>query len=129
MTSRRAHQHPVLRAVFISVVCLVLTSSFPALSPFDEDETPSIVFRAPSWPLHALAENSPLRLEKQAQTQRFSLHKPHRNGLLTSAERSPAIQQRPQVRQRPARALPRRFLPSRHTIPRAPDDSVDPLLS
>jgi hypothetical protein len=129
MSVRSAHRHPALRAAFVVVVCLVLIGSIPTLPPFAEDETPAMVFRAPSRPIHALAENSPVRLEKQAQTQRFSLHKPHRNGILTSVERAPAIQQRPQVRQRPARALPRRFLPSRHTVPRAPDDSVDPLLS
>lgn len=129
MSFRSAQHHPALRAVFVSVVCLVLTGSIPVLPPFEEDETLAIVFRAPSWPLHALAENSPVRIEKQAQTHRFMLHKPHRHGTLLAIERAAPIQARHQASHGLTRILPRKFLPARHIVPRGPDDSVDPLLS
>jgi hypothetical protein len=129
MSFRSAHHHPALRAAFVLVVCLVLTGSIPVLPSFEEDETPAMVFRAPSWPIHALAENSSVRIEKQGQVQRFSLHKPHRHSAPLSIEHASAVQQRPQLSHRPTRTFPRRFLPVRHFVPRGPDDSTDPLLS
>lgn len=130
MLLRGIRQSLALRALFVSVVCLVLSCSIPVVPPIEEDATvPAMVFRAPSWPVHALAEGSSVRLEKEGQTQRFALHKPSRTSALTAFERAPAIRPQPSVRQQPTRLLPRKSLPSRHTVPRAPDDSADPLLS
>jgi len=112
------------------LVCLAMAGGFPTPpKAWPEDETPTIGLWTPAFPLVALAANSPLRIEKQAQTNRLTLHKPQRSSHFSAAEQVQMIQPRPQVRNQTSSTLPRRFLPSRHMVPHGPDDSGDPFLS
>ena len=88
----------------------------------------SIGLRAPEVPLAALAATSGVRFEKHGQAVRLTFHKPERSGHLSSIERSCGALSRPKAWYTHP-LLPRRFLPSRHLLPRTSKDSSDPLLA
>lgn len=111
------------------VVSLALIGGIAFIPPgWVEDETPSLTPAAHDVPLAAVAENSGVRIEKQAQSQRIFIKKPERSARLSSAERAPGL--RPSYPTPQAfRSLPRRQLYAPRSRPSSPDDPSDPLLS
>jgi hypothetical protein len=71
---------------------------------------------------------SAIRLEKNATSVRLTLHKPEGKAHVSWTMRVQTIPLRPDVCQI-SLLLARRFLPSRHLVHRAPDESGDPFLS
>lgn len=110
-------------------LCLALIGGIATLpSAWPEDETPSLTIRTYNFPLTALAANSGLRIERQAQPHRLSFPKPGHSARLTSIARPAAPNPRTQAN-RAYRAFPRRLLHPGHLKPRSPDDPGSPLLS
>lgn len=106
-------------------ICLALIGGIAALpSAWPEDEAPSLTIRTYTLPLAALAANSGLRIEKQAQPHRLSFPKPGHSARLASIARSAA----PYPPMQAYRAFPRRLLHPGHLKPRSPDDPGSPLL-
>lgn len=103
-------------------VCLAVIGGMVLLPPaWLEDEIPSLTAASHTLPLTAIAENSGLRFEKQAQSQRPFLKRPERTsrpsaGTRVSSLRSSAL------RPRAFRGLPRRHLYAPRSGPSAPDD-------
>jgi hypothetical protein len=120
----------VARWALAGLVCLALIggSAAPPRTSLAEGEPTTIGLRAPEVPLAALATTSAVRFEKNATSIRLTLHKPERNAHVTWVTRTQALTQRPKVCHA-SPLLARRFLPSRHLIARAPDESGDPFLA
>jgi hypothetical protein len=129
MLCRRLRCLLVGRWAIAGLVCLALIGSAAAPSrvSLGHSEPATIGLRAPEAPLAALSTTSTVRLEKQAASVRLTLHKPERHARVSWATRTQATLQRSDV-SHASPLLARRFLPSRHLIPRAPDESGDPLL-
>jgi hypothetical protein len=120
----------VARWALAGLVCLALIGSAaePPRTSLADGESTTIGLRAPEFPLAALATTSAVRFEKNATSIRLTLHKPERNTHVTWVTRTQALTQRPEISQF-SPLLARRFLPSRHLVPRAPDESGDPFLA
>lgn len=82
--------------------------------------------RAPKAPLAALSTTSAVRVEKHATSSRLSHHKPERNPHAARFLRVQSSPRRSDVSPT-SPVLARRFLPSRHLMPRASDEAGDPL--
>ena len=93
-----------------------------------DTEPPALAPLTRSHPITALAENSGLRLEKPAQSQRTSLKKPGLGGCLPRPTTVLSVTTSAQRRQ-PRWDLPRRHLAVGRLIPRSPDGFVDPFPS
>jgi len=118
------------RGLLVLIVCLGMVGTVAARPPvWAEDGSSAFTGPSPTSPLLALAEGSSSRLQKQAHTQRLSLHKPQRGARISSTEYARIVQPRPQIRHQRSSVLPRRLLTVRHLVPRGPDESGDPLLS
>jgi len=130
MLSRNLRGSLAVRWLLGGLLCLALVGGAAASTPtaFAHGDVTSIGLRAPEFPLAALGSAFAFRLQKQAQLVRLTLHKPVRSGQFSPAERAHAMLPRPKVSPGSA-VLPRRFLLSRQTIPRGPNDTGDPLLA
>jgi hypothetical protein len=118
------------RWILVGLSCVALVVSVAASAPIATagDGSASISLRTSEFPLAALERTSPVRLPKQAQTNRAHLPKPDRNGQPSLVDRARGI--RPMFPpSHTSRALPRRFLPSRHFTARGPSDSSEPFLA
>jgi hypothetical protein len=120
----------VVRGLLGGLLCLTLlgsaASSAHSLSAHDGGA--SMELRAPDFPLAAIGTVLSVRFQKTAQQVRVTLQKPERSANFSSAERGHTSLARPSASQRFA-VLPRRFLRPRHMVPRASNDSADPLLA
>ncbi len=118
------------RLALAAAVCLALFVSGGPGTPTlpGERQAPSLVLRTIEFPLAVLALGGAVRLEKQAQTPRFVLHRPNRISRLSPAECARPFAVRPELRHT-LRVLPRRGLPARRLMPRAPSDAGDPFLT
>lgn len=93
-----------------------------------ESETHSLTLRAPELPLTALVGNPAVRIEKQAQSLRPTLHKPGQGARLSVVIREHKLRPRSQTA-RAFRGFPRRQLHPGHAKPHSADDPSTPLLS
>jgi hypothetical protein len=118
------------RWILAGLLCLVLVGGAAAPTRFSlgDGEATLIGIRAQELPLAALATKAAVRFEKQAHAIRLTLHKPERSTSLSWAVKRHGISPRPPVSYT-FFALPRRFLPSRHTVPRGPNDPGEPFLA
>jgi hypothetical protein len=120
----------VTRWALAGLVCLALIggAAVSSRTSLADDEPSTIALRAPEIPLAALATHFAVRLENNATSVRLTLHKQERNAHVSWALRAQAIPPRPDVCET-SPLLARRLLPSRHLVPRAPDESGDPFLA
>jgi hypothetical protein len=118
------------RWILAGLLCAALVAGGPVWAPIapPEEGPASISLRAPEFPLAALESTSPVRLEKQAQPNRFTFPRPGPTGQPSWADR---FRVTPPGRQvfRTTHVLPRRILPSHHPASRDPSDSGDPFLA
>lgn len=120
----------VARWASIGLVCLALIGGVAAPSPVSmaDGARTTIGFRAPEVPLAALETTSGVRFEKHATSIRLTHYKPERNAHGSRATRPQVLPPRPDLCLT-SFLLARRFLPSRHLIPRASDEPGDPFLA
>lgn len=118
------------RWILAGLLCVALGVSAAVWRPIApaEDGPASISLRTSEFPLAALESTSPVRLEKQAQSNRLTFPRPDRRGQPSWAERFRVTQLRRQAFQT-AHALPRRVRPSHDRISRDPSDSGEPFLA
>jgi hypothetical protein len=111
------------------VACLALVGGIAVVpATWPEEETPSLTPTNYALPLTAVAENSGVRIERQAQSHRLFIKKPERSARLSTAQRDPTLRHCRPIPQG-FRALPRRNLHAARSRPSSSDDPSDPLLS
>jgi len=130
MLCRSLRNQLVGRWILAGLLCVALVVGAAVCAPIApaEDGPASISLRASEFPLAALESTSPVRLEKQAQSNRLTFPRPHRTGQPSWAERFRVTQLRWQAFQT-AYALPRRVLSSQNRTSRDPSDSGEPFLA
>ena len=130
MFCRSLRNQLVGRWILAGLLCVALVVGAAVCAPIApaEDGPASISLRASEFPLAALESTSPVRLEKQAQSNRLTFPRPHRTGQPSWAERFRVTQPRRQPSQT-AHALPRRVLPSHDLTSHDPSDSGEPFLT
>jgi hypothetical protein len=130
MFCRNLRKVLVGRWIVAGLLCMALVGGAAICPPFAPavDGSGEANLRSAEFPLAALESTSPVRLEKQAHSNRLTLPRPDRTGQPFSTERFRITQLRRQTSQT-AHALPRRVLPSHSLTSHDSSDSGDPLLA